>query len=192
MSAARATTSGYTLIELLVVIALIAVLTAAIGLGLRGANEASALQATQGIVRAQLDSARARALLNGRPTALALFADQNDPDRFLRELGLAELNESGEWHLVTDGIVMPGDVRMLSPGDGGTLWVGPLAVGWDPGGEAIAAYVVRFLPDGSMAELGGGALRWAVEGASVPDGIVVSRYGAVVAETNVTEAEVGP
>ena len=181
MSAPRATNTGYTLIELLVVIALIAVLTAAVGLGLRGANGASALTATQEMVRAQIDAVRARASLNGRPAALALFADATEPARHLREIGIAEQNEAGEWALTADPLTVPGEVQFMAPADGATAWSDPVTVGWDAAGGSSPAYLVRFTPTGTLAEAGGGEIWWSAADQTGRVGLIISRYGAVVA-----------
>ncbi|WP_221028843.1 pilus assembly FimT family protein [Actomonas aquatica] len=173
----RASSAAYTLIELMVVIALIAVLTAAVGLGLRGAGETQALAATGDIVRAQFEAAQARASIQGAAVAVVVNADAADTENYLKQIAVAQQQASGAWVGVDDALQLPGRVRMLVPAEGNSLWQSEVDVQLEPGGVSIPCYLAEYGAAGALAVPGGGSVWWENED-GVRAGLHISRYGA--------------
>lgn len=187
----RSSSSGYTLIELLVVVGLIAVLTAALGLGLRGASEARAMAATDGLVRAQLEAARVQATLRGHATALALFGESGDDERYLRELVVVEFDPTAGWQAIADGVTLAGEVQFEAVGDTDTLWRGPVTVNWDAANPAVSCYLIEYSQYGTLITRSGGVVRWGQVGGE-SSGLTISRYGVVSAWSAATEGAGSP
>jgi len=107
----RGRRSGYTLLELLLVLGLVASLSAAALLGMRG-NPAVAVQAGQALVADLVTAARARAVAGGQPTRLLLHRDAasvHAPARFLRYLVLQEFDPgANDWATVTTAFLPTG------------------------------------------------------------------------------------
>ncbi len=79
---------GFTLIELLVVLGIIAVVVGTVGLALRGGDETVALSNAQRTVASLLTATRAQAIMNGTNARLIIHNDPNEPDRYLRYVGI--------------------------------------------------------------------------------------------------------
>lgn len=106
---------GFTLIELLVVIGIIALLAAAIGIGLRGGDQTVALQAGQSTVASLVSATRGRAALANQNAALMVNANDQAPDRYLRLLAVGVNDGSGTFVPTGDGVLLPAGVFVVPP-----------------------------------------------------------------------------
>jgi prepilin-type N-terminal cleavage/methylation domain-containing protein len=105
---------AFTLIELLVVIGIIVLLLGGVGIALSGGNKGAALQSAQGAVTSLLYSARAQAALTGRNAALAVNADANNRERYLRYCVVVVRNQADTaWVPAGEGQYLPAGVYFL-------------------------------------------------------------------------------
>jgi prepilin-type N-terminal cleavage/methylation domain-containing protein len=109
---------GFTLIELLVVIGIIALLAAAIGVGLRGGDQTIALQGGQATLSSMVSATRGRAAIAGANARLLVYADPSDPDRYMRYLAIAvETSASpSTYTIVSDAVLLPNGIYIVPPG----------------------------------------------------------------------------
>ena len=192
-------TRAFTLIELLLVITVIAILAGVIGVGLSQGGEGAALTSGRGIFRTQFSVASSQAALAGRETGLAIVADANDTQRYLRHLAVV-VQDAGIWRALNGGTDLPGDVVILPPGEGSSLLAGPQQeVALDLSDAFTNCYLIRFNADGNPREAGGGDL-WISLGEMTATGFVLrvdapvvklslSRYGAL---SEIREVETTP
>lgn len=107
--------SAYTLLELLLVLGLVASLSAALLVGVRG-NPAVALQAGQSLVVNLVTAARARAVAGGNPTRLLLHreaASVHAPTRYLRYLVLQEFDPVARDWATVSAVFLPTGVYLF-------------------------------------------------------------------------------
>ena len=204
---ARLRARGFTLIELLVVIGIIALLAAAIGVGLRGGDQTIALQAGQSTVASLISATRGRAALANQNAALMVNANASSPDRYLRLLAVGVDNGSGTFVPTGDGVLLPAGIYVVPPGgpsaaqrEPGSNWTtldssaltGPVPFALD-GVSSEQWYILGLTPFGTRSEVGTPGLgpRLVLSGAQrTEDGIVfnneenvrcleVSQYGAI-------------
>lgn len=107
--------SAFTLVELLVVIAVIGILIGTIGLALRPGSPAVALRGAQGQVQALVSQTRGQAQLQGRPVRLVVCVDRNDPDRYLKFMGIVYQPDppNGPWLAATAGTTLQGRIYVV-------------------------------------------------------------------------------
>lgn len=192
-------TPAFTLIELLVVITVIAILAGAIGVGLNQGGEGAALASARGIFRTQFYAASSQAALAGRETGLAIVADANKAERYLRHLAVV-VQDAGIWRALNEGTDLPGDVVFLPPDEGSSLLAGlQHEVALDLNDQLTNCYLIRFNTDGSLSAAGGGEL-WMSLGEMTATGFLLrgdapvvklslSRYGAL---SEITAGETTP
>lgn len=104
--------SAFTLIELLVVISVILIASSIIFLGGNsgdGAKLSSALRIVSGIAQ----GARGQAILKNAETRIIIYAEQDDPEKYLRYFGIVYWGKDSEdsstegWKAATQGTYLP-------------------------------------------------------------------------------------
>ena len=107
---------GFTLVELLAVIGLITLIAGAFGYALLTIG-AGSVEGAQRLAAGVFSAARQQAVLRGNDTRVVIHADPNDPDRYLRQMGVvynvSEFGESPQWVAATPGEVLPGGVYFV-------------------------------------------------------------------------------
>jgi type II secretory pathway pseudopilin PulG len=174
----RARPRAFTLVELLVVVGLIALMVGAIGLAL-GDPGGNSLASAQKSIASLVGAARARAAVGQTETILAIYGTrppQGDREKILRQLQIFENSNPGStsptWVPVGNPISLPPGVYVVPQATTGflaqgTIWPtnppllsslrGPINLGQPAGtpfGTPATAYVMDFLPDGTITQVG--------------------------------------
>ncbi len=136
--------AGFTLIELLVVLGIIAAVVGGIGLAMRGGDDSVALGTAQRTMASMLTATRAQAVMNGTQARLIVHVDPDEPDRFLRKVGIMRRAETGgDWIPTSDGTMLPrGTYFVPNPNHVGAA-DGLFGGDWNPatdGGDAVSRY----------------------------------------------------
>jgi prepilin-type N-terminal cleavage/methylation domain-containing protein len=179
---------AFTLIEILVVIGIMAVVTTMVGIGLSRGGEGEALTASQSLLVAQLNAARAQAASGESRTALVVVADASSPERDQRFLAVA-VEDNGMWRAITDGTMLPRGILVRDNPAPNALLKQSLAVALDPGNATTRCLAVLFEAWRQLATRGGGEIwlgvgvrneqGWSIDHEAPARVILVSRYGAV-------------
>ena len=108
---------AFTLIELLVVIGIIGLLIGGVGLGLRGGNQTTGLQAAQSTLASMIRIARGQAALKQQRAGVFININASS-DRYLRHIIVAvdisaTQTNPGTWIPVDDGVTLPQGVYVV-------------------------------------------------------------------------------
>lgn len=121
--------AAFTLMELLVVIAIVGILGGLIGSALKSPEGGAALKNAQRTTASLFKSLRLHAVSNQSPTRLVIHADPQDPEKFLRYLGVIYYDKIEEgWVAADTPSFLPKGVYFVPPPNSPQVDFGGLTV----------------------------------------------------------------
>lgn len=101
---------AFTLVELLAVLAIMVVLGGIIGVAIREPSGSQSLRAANSVMMSVFRNARTVAISNNARTRVIIHADNSEPEKFLRYVGIVyetEINGNTGWVAADKGIFLP-------------------------------------------------------------------------------------